>query len=368
MGIAAGPEATAAMFAVALGGLAVGLVVHGRLAPSVLRQTASVVRPLLIPLGLAIVATLTATAALSLRVTQAVSLVAPFVVCLLGLGYGGRLSLTAGPAHDATKALPECGGSLRDLTVFAVGFALARALTDSGVFQAVTDAVVSLQIASCIPAILVLLAVVLAFLGVPAMVCAGLVAAASSLLMGDSPPINRLVLASYAWSSASMLSVTSGTLTIVASSFGVPLRPLVLGLNLLAIAVFGLPSMTENFGIAVAEAAASGVALLISERVNIAPAFKRDDAAVVVAPELGPATQGLRLLLAHPDRARAMALRAERVVRQRFTWNAVADGLLSMYRQVPDAPEDAWTAASHGVVADAKAGTGPALHAALTKR
>lgn len=239
VGIVAGPGTTALMFAVALCGLAIGLLVHGRLEPSVLRQTADVVRPLLLPLGFAIATTLLATLVLSLRVTQVVPLVAPLVIGALALRHEARHSLATSPVMDAIKALPECGGALKDLTVYVVGFALARALTDSGIFLAVTDTVVALQIGSGLPVTLVLLTIVLALLGVPAMVCAGLVASSSALLMSGSLPIERLIITSYAWSSASMLSVTSGTLTVVASTFGVSLRPLVLGRNLLFIGGFG---------------------------------------------------------------------------------------------------------------------------------
>ena len=96
--------------------------------------------------------------------------------------------------------------------------------------------------------------------------------------------------------------------------------------------VFVLPSMTENFGIAVAEAAASYIPLLISERINIAPVFGQADAAVIVPPELDAVTQGLRRLIRDPAGAQAMAVRAHRIVEQRFTWDAVANDLLSMYR------------------------------------
>ena len=227
------------MFGVALCGVVIGIVVHGRLQVSVLRQAACVVRPLVVPLGLAITATLVATLTLSLRVTQVVPLVAPLVICILALRSDVRRPLTTTTARDAINAVPASGAALKDLTVFAVGFALAQALTDSGIFAAITNAVVTWQIGSGIPATLILLAVALALLGVPAMVCAGLVAAAASLLMGNSPLVARLVLVSCAWSFASMLSVTSGTLTVVASTFGVALRPLVLGRNLLAILAFG---------------------------------------------------------------------------------------------------------------------------------
>ena len=239
VGIAAGPGVTAVMFAIALCGLAVGLLLHGSLEVSVLRQTTNVARPLVLPLGLAIAATLLATLALSLRVTQVVPLVAPLVIALLALRPEARHVPAGGPLQLALRALPECGGALKDLTVYVVGFALARALTDSGIFLAVTHAVLGLSIGGAVPATLVLLTLVLGLLGVPAMVCAGLVAASSALLLGSAPPIVRLILTSYAWSSASMLSVTSGTLTVVASTFGVALRPLVLGRNMLAIVVFG---------------------------------------------------------------------------------------------------------------------------------
>ena len=239
VGLASGLRTTAITFGVALCGVAVGLVVHGRLQSSVLRQAACVVRPLLLPLGLAITATLTATLTLSLRVTQVVPLVAPLVILTLALRSDIRRPLTTVTARDAINAVPASGAALKDLTVFAVGFALAQALTDSGIFAAITNAVVAWQIGSCIPATLMLLTVALALLGVPAMVCAGLVAAAASSLMGHSPLVDHLVLVSCAWSFASMLSVTSGTLTVVASAFGVSLRPLVLGRNLLAILAFG---------------------------------------------------------------------------------------------------------------------------------
>ncbi len=103
-------------------------------------------------------------------------------------------------------------------------------------------------------------------------------------------------------------------------------------------AVFILPSMTENFGIAVAEAAAAGVPLLISDQVNIAPVFAKDDAAVIVPTEAGAVIEGLDTLLSRPEQARKMAMRAMDVVERHFSWAAAAEGLVRMYLSIMTAP------------------------------
>ena len=92
-----------------------------------------------------------------------------------------------------------------------------------------------------------------------------------------------------------------------------------------------LTDVTENFGIAVAEAAAARIPLLISDRVNIAPVFASDDAAVVVPTEAGAVSEGLQSLLNCPERARSMARRAQDIVERQFSWAAVATKLVGMY-------------------------------------
>lgn len=107
--------------------------------------------------------------------------------------------------------------------------------------------------------------------------------------------------------------------------------------------VFILPSMTENFGIAVVEAAASGIPLLISDQVNIASVFGREDAAIIVAPQLATVTEGLRQLISHPELAKAMATRARRIVERQFSWDSIGDDLASTYESLTMVPK--WNSA-----------------------
>lgn len=115
---------------------------------------------------MATLAILVAALLLSLRVMQAVTLVAPLVVCLPALLRGGARPLSSSSAmSDAAKFVPECGGTLKDLTMYAVGFALTRALTDSGTFSAVAHAIAVLQAGPFVVAALLALALALALMG-----------------------------------------------------------------------------------------------------------------------------------------------------------------------------------------------------------
>ena len=113
--------------------------------------------------------------------------------------------------------------------------------------------------------------------------------------------------------------------------------------------VFVLPSMTENFGIAVAEAAASGIPLLISEHVNIAPSFAERDAAIIVQTHLGSVVEGLERLLQDQVAATAMARRAKQVVEDKFTWDRIATDLVAMYQSTARRIEAADIEAPDGV-------------------
>ncbi len=95
--------------------------------------------------------------------------------------------------------------------------------------------------------------------------------------------------------------------------------------------VFVLPSQSENFGIAVVEAAACGVPVLISDRVNLWREFQQADAALVAPPEAAAFAAHLRSLLENPDRAREIGRHGAALVRSSFHWEALAGRYEAMY-------------------------------------
>jgi len=108
---------------------------------------------------------------------------------------------------------------------------------------------------------------------------------------------------------------------------------------------FVLPSHQENFGIAVAEALACGLPVLISDKVNIWREIRSALAGLVAPDTLQGTSQLLREWLELTSVQReAMGGRARELFRRRFTVSAMADSLLSVVREydrrpaVPDHP------------------------------
>jgi glycosyltransferase involved in cell wall biosynthesis len=100
--------------------------------------------------------------------------------------------------------------------------------------------------------------------------------------------------------------------------------------------LFALPSHQENFGVAVAEALACGLPVLISTRVNIAEEVLAAGAGFV-QPDTAPATAcALRDWNEMPkDQLAAMAAAATRLFEERFELGAGVDRLLSLWSATP---------------------------------
>jgi len=102
---------------------------------------------------------------------------------------------------------------------------------------------------------------------------------------------------------------------------------------------FALPSHQENFGIAVAEALACGLPVLISDKVNIWREIQTAGAGLVDQ----DSTEGMRRLLAQwlaldADQRHAMGDAARALFQRQFSVDAMASSLIEVARTLPNRP------------------------------
>lgn len=98
--------------------------------------------------------------------------------------------------------------------------------------------------------------------------------------------------------------------------------------------VFVLPSVSESFGIAVAEAMAVGCPVVVSSHVALQDAVHSAGAGLIVDRDPAEVARAVGTILANPRAAAAMGRAGMRVVDQQFTWPRVAAKLESMYEAV----------------------------------
>ncbi len=99
-----------------------------------------------------------------------------------------------------------------------------------------------------------------------------------------------------------------------------------------AATVFALPSLDENFGVAVVEAMAHGVAVLVTPEVASWVYVEASRGGAVVEGTLEGVTEGLRALLTSDDPKQGE--RARQYVQDHLSWTAVSRQLESVYRKV----------------------------------
>lgn len=102
--------------------------------------------------------------------------------------------------------------------------------------------------------------------------------------------------------------------------------------------VFALPSYSENFGVAVVEAMACGLPVVVSDRVNIWREIAHAGAGRVVPCDAAAVSRGLAAVLDDPA-PEAMGERGRRLVAERFTWPAAGARMLDAYREILDRRE-----------------------------
>jgi glycosyltransferase involved in cell wall biosynthesis len=101
-----------------------------------------------------------------------------------------------------------------------------------------------------------------------------------------------------------------------------------------AATIFVLPSYSENFGIAVIEAIACGVPVVISNRVNIWREIAAARAGAVVDCNASALTNAIRGLIDDPTRLESMRVNGPILVNKKFTWPIAVDKLMTIYRDI----------------------------------
>ena len=91
-----------------------------------------------------------------------------------------------------------------------------------------------------------------------------------------------------------------------------------------------LPSYSENFGIAAAEALAFGIPSVLSNQVAIA----REPAAIVVSPDAGEIACGIKILLADPAKREELSRNARVFAEREFSPERISEQLVSEYRKI----------------------------------
>ncbi|MBI4564979.1 MAG: glycosyltransferase [Planctomycetes bacterium] len=99
--------------------------------------------------------------------------------------------------------------------------------------------------------------------------------------------------------------------------------------------LFVLPSYDENFGVAVAEAMASGLPVIVTDRVGLAPDISEAGAGIVCpTSSIKELVDSMQLLLSNENLRRQMGCRARELVEKHLAWPQVAQRLMELYKAV----------------------------------
>jgi glycosyltransferase involved in cell wall biosynthesis len=97
--------------------------------------------------------------------------------------------------------------------------------------------------------------------------------------------------------------------------------------------IFALPSYSENFGIAVAEAMAAGLPVIVTPGVQIAPEIAAAQAGMIISDET-ELSQAILQLLASPERRSHFSKNAQQLANQKYVWQQITSQLIHAYAEL----------------------------------
>ncbi|MEB3218954.1 MAG: glycosyltransferase [Nostocales cyanobacterium 94392] len=98
--------------------------------------------------------------------------------------------------------------------------------------------------------------------------------------------------------------------------------------------IFVLPSFSENFGIAIVEAMAAGLPVIITPGVQIAPEIAQAKAGLVVDGEIDALSNAIAQLLASANSRHQLGENGKKLVSYRYSWSAISQNLASVYTAI----------------------------------
>ncbi|MBD2385318.1 glycosyltransferase [Cylindrospermum sp. FACHB-282] len=98
--------------------------------------------------------------------------------------------------------------------------------------------------------------------------------------------------------------------------------------------LFALTSHAENFGLAVLEALAVGVPVLVSPGVALASVVQQHQLGYIAELDVLAIASAIEQYLSHPQETKEMSDRARQVVMENYTWDRVAQEMVVLYGKI----------------------------------
>ncbi|MFB2922043.1 glycosyltransferase [Aerosakkonema funiforme] len=98
--------------------------------------------------------------------------------------------------------------------------------------------------------------------------------------------------------------------------------------------IFVLPSFSENFGIAVGEAIASGLPVIVTPDIQISQEISAFETGLVVEGEVEPLANAIAQLLESPEKRQKLGENGKRLASDRYSWQKIGHHLATVYTSI----------------------------------